>query len=129
MDGSGTNMQQALFAEPWQESCQDSGLFDPCLVIRHFGELPQAVRNTPFSRVDRRTLDHELFTQLITQAPPPDSELGWSSRILKREETLFPYLGKVLVCVLIRLPGVEYTVEIDPVKQAIVHWEWQSALR
>ena len=127
MDGLDT--RQALFADVWQEPYLDDHRFDPYAIVQRFEALPEIVRGAQFSRIDRRVLDHGLFTQLITQTPPPSSEVGWSSRILRREESLFPYLGKVLVCVLIRLPGVEYTVEIDPETKAIVYWEWQAIER
>ena len=100
-------------------------LFDLRSVIEQFEELPASVRKAQFARIDGRPLDRELFTQLITQPPLPNSEIGWSTRILKREESLQPYLGQILFCVLIRLPGVQYTVEVDPVAKMVVHWEWQ----
>ena len=129
MDAFGSDGQQALFAETWQETYINEDRFDPHDIVQRFGELPNAVRTAQFSRIDRRIIDHALFTQLITQAPPPNSEVGWSSRILKREESLLPYIGRVLVCVLIRLPGVEYTVELDPVSRIVVHWEWHPSIR
>lgn len=127
MDGSTTGSQQPLFPE--MRECNDVGdqLFDLRRVIEQFDELPEGVRAAQFARIDPRPLDRNLFTQLITQSPPPNSEIGWSSRILKREESLLPYLGKILFCVHIRLPGAQYTVEVDPVAKAVVHWEWQSA--
>ena len=129
MDVSGADGQQALFAETWSETLFDSDGFDPHAVIQQFAQLPESVRRAQISRIERRQIDRGLFTQLITQSPPPDSEVGWSSRILKREESLLPYLGKELVCVLIRLPGIDYTVEIDPVANTVVHWEWQAGRR
>ena len=31
-----------------------------------------------------------------------------------------------LICVFIRLPGVIYTIEIDPGTEEVIHWEWQK---
>lgn len=126
MDGSMTGAQQALFAENTNCYCHaDDQVFDPRSVIQQFNELPEGVREAKIARIDGRLLDKSLFTQLISQSPPPNSEIGWSTRIHKREESLFPYLGRVLFCVLIRLPGVQYTVEVDPATKAVVYWEWQ----
>ena len=126
MDGSIIGSQQALFPQSADYFDIEDELFDCRNVIREFDQLPECVRKAEISRIDGRPLNRRLFTQLISQSPPPNSEAGWSSRILKREESLFPYLGKILFCALIRLPGVQYTVEVDPVARAVVHWEWQS---
>ena len=106
---------------------QDDDGFDCAAVIAGFDELPEEVRTARIARAEGRLLDRTLFAQLISQPSPPAMEVGWSSRILKREEALLPYVGKILFCVLIRLPGVQYTVEVDPAAKTVVHWEWQSA--
>lgn len=125
MDGSMIGTQRALFTENPHYHHIDDDVFDPRAIIQQFDELPERVRDADIARIDGRPLDKNLFTQLISQPPPPNSEIGWSTRILKREETLLPYLGQVLFCILIRLPGVQYTVEVDPVTKTVVHWEWQ----
>lgn len=125
MDGSMIGTQQALFAENPHYHHIDDDVFDLRAIIQQFDELPESVRDADIARIDGRPLDKNLFTQLISQPPPPNSEIGWSTRILKREESLLPYLGQVLFCILIRLPGVQYTVEVDPVTKTVVHWEWQ----
>ena len=125
MDGSMVGTQEALFAENPHYHPIDDDVFDLRAIIRQFDELPESVRDAEIARIDGRALDKNLFTQLISQPPPPNSEIGWSTRILKREESLLPYLGQVLFCILIRLPGVQYTVEVDPVTKTVVHWEWQ----
>ncbi len=125
MDGSMVGTQQAPFTENLHYHHIDDDVFDLRAIIQQFDELPESVRDAEIARIDGRPLDKNLFTQLISQSPPPNSELGWSTRILKREESLLPYLGQVLFCILIRLPGVQYTVEVDPVTKTVVHWEWQ----
>lgn len=127
MDGSWFGPEPVSFSVSPPGEVGDESVFDCIEVIRAFGELPDDVRNAPVARIDGRLLDRRLLAQLISQPPPPDSEVGWSDRILRREESLVPHLGKVLFCALIRLPGVQYTVEIDPLSRAVVHWEWQSA--
>jgi hypothetical protein len=39
---------------------------------------------------------------------------------------LSQYLDKTLICIYIRLPGVHYTIEIDPKMNRVIYWEWQS---
>ena len=127
MDGSWFGPEPVSLSAWSAPDAGDDSVFDCIEVIRAFGELPDDVRNAPVARIDGRLLDRRLLAQLISQPPPPNSEVGWSDRILKREESLMPHLGRVLFCALIRLPGVQYTVEIDPVSKAVVHWEWQAA--
>ena len=99
-----------------------------CLaIIRAHSELPPAARGARPRRIEVRTMTRRLLRQLIAQAPPPNSPPGWSTRILNREESLAAHIGSTLYCVLIRLPGVHYTLEIDPEAQQVVHWEWQPA--
>lgn len=108
------------------KDCGANDVLMDCLgVIGRFRELPRAVRAAGIARVECRSLDRRLLRQLISQSPPPNSETGWSTRILKREESLLPHIGKMLVCALIRLPGVQYTVEVDLLAKTVVHWEWQ----
>lgn len=96
-------------------------------IIRSFSDLPEAVRVAAPARVESRVLRRRLLRQLVSQAPPPNHGVGWSDRILKREEALEPYVGKVLRCVLIRMPGVQYTVEVDCQAGVVAHWEWQPS--
>jgi phosphoribosyl-dephospho-CoA transferase len=45
----------------------------------------------------------------------------------RRKKALMRYLDQRLVCVCLRLPGVIYTIEINPETEEVVHWEWQTA--
>ena len=125
MDGlpAGVDTGRPLFAASYV-ALDDEG-FDCAAVISAFEELPEEVRSARIARVEGRLLDRRLFAQLISQSAPRNDEVGWSSRILRREESLLPHVGKILFCVLIRLPGVQYTVEVDPLAKTVVHWEWQ----
>ena len=119
-------LQQVLNAESARPSATiDDGAPDLRGIIQRFDELPTDVREARFTRVDERCLDHELMTALVTQLPPFNAD-DWPSRLRKREESLLPYVGKVLICVFIRLPGVHYTIEVDPRAGTVVHWEWQT---
>ncbi len=124
MDGPET--QRAFFAEaddPWLPL--DDEVFDLHAVIRSCEDLPEVIRTaTGFTRVDSRFLDRSLYTDLISQQAPKDIVEGWSMRIWQREKALLPYIGKFLMCVFVRLPGVQYTIEVSPDEQTVVHWEW-----
>ena len=53
------------------------------------------------------------------------------SRHPLRQQTQLPFpmnnfLDQRLTCVCIRLPGIVYTIEIDPRAEKVIHWEWQS---
>ncbi len=125
MDGlpAGMDTGRPLFGASYAP--HDDGGFDCAAIVTAFEELPEEVRGARIARVEGRLLDRTLFAQLISQPAPRSEEVGWSSRILRREESLLPHVGKVLFCVLIRLPGVQYTVEVDPMAKTVVHWEWQ----
>ena len=123
-----SDLARALLINREQDqAANDDGSLECMAVIRDFPELPEAVRTAEIARIEGRLLNRRLLRQLISQTPPPNSETGWSTRILKREESLLPHIGKLLYCVLIRLPGVQYTLEVDIDARAVVHWEWQAA--
>ena len=121
-----TGLARALFRDELPDRSTSDESTECRSIIREFPELPEAARAAEFARIEGRQLNRRLLRQLISQVPPPGSAVGWSTRILKREESLLPHLGKQLYCVLIRLPGVQYTLEVDIESRAIVHWEWQA---
>ena len=95
-------------------------------IIDKCTEIPPQVRAAEFTRADERVLDESLLqflTQLQPQGPSDDAR---GAAMRRRAESLSPYLGHTLVCVLITLPGVRYTIEVDPVEERVVHWEWQA---
>jgi len=96
-------------------------------MISDCDDIPSAVSEASFNRVDERQID-DSFLQLLTEYwAKCTSNDAMAATIKRRIDALSPYLGRTLVCVLIRLPGVSYTIEIDPTAERIVHWEWQSA--
>lgn len=93
-------------------------------IILETSKIPEAVAASEFTRVDERNLDDALF-RILTDRHPSASISATSPRIIERRaDALYPYVGRTLVCVLISLPGVRYTVEVDPNEKRVVHWEW-----
>lgn len=93
-------------------------------IILTTSKIPEAVAISEFTRVDERTFDEALF-RILTDRHPGASISATSPRIVERRaDALYPYIGRTLTCILISLPGVRYTVEIDPLEKRVVHWEW-----
>ena len=72
-------------------------------------------------------MDAEEIARLTEPHPPQSDNSEYLERLRIRREALFANKDSVLICALIRLPGVVYTVEINPRDESIVHWEWQRA--
>ncbi len=94
-------------------------------IIRTCSDIPPQVREAQFTRADERVIDASLLRILAEHYVPGANDNAQAARRGKRAAALSPYLGKVLVCVLIMLPGVRYTIEIDMDEERVVHWEWQ----
>ena len=94
-------------------------------IVQDCPELPCEVKIAEFTYVEKRLIDetliHRLSSYQATDSDPSDSAI----RLRRRGEALLSFLGKDLICVFIRMPGVQYTIEIDPEQRSIVHWEWQ----
>ena len=95
-------------------------------IVKESIDLPAEVLSADFSNIHDRILDQKIISGLIKPSKPEPETGDWSKRCLHRKEALMPYLGKRLICVCIRLPGVVYTIEIDPGAEDVIHWEWQS---
>ena len=89
-------------------------------------DLPTGVLDADFSHVHERILDRKTISDLIKPSTSGTEASDWSKRCDRRKEALMPYLDQPLICVCIRLPGVVYTIEIDPGAKKVIHWEWQS---
>ena len=118
--------KQLLADTPASDPCIESSERELRTVIRRFDELPKAVRRSEFTRVDKRRLNRQMITALLTQPAPPNCQCDWELRLQKRENSLVPHQDKVLHCILIQLPGAHYTIEVDLETSAVVHWEWQN---
>jgi hypothetical protein len=104
----------------------DEATNGPTEAVRAFEELPDFVRHAKFRQVNERVLNAKLFETIVSQRPMRDNETDWAGRLKRRQEALQPYIGKMLACVYVRLPGVHYTIEVDVESCAVVYWEWQA---
>jgi len=95
-------------------------------IIEAFDYLPPEVRRSELTRVDERILDQQLLSFLLSDSSAQDNDTAWADRVKRRKSALTPYLNKVLICVFIKLPGIHYTIEIDPESERVVHLEWQT---
>ena len=82
--------------------------------------LPKAVKEAPISKIIEHLIDDEEIERLTNPGHdcPADRDL-----IEKRRQALSQYKGRELVCILILLPGVRYTIEIDIDAEKVVYWE------
>ncbi len=95
-------------------------------IIQDCVELPTDVTNAEPTRVVERILDQQLFSFLISESASQSNDADWAIRQRRREEALSPYIDKILIGVFVHLPGVYYTIEVDPELERVVHWEWQT---
>ena len=93
-----------------------------CAIIQQFDELPKIIRMAEISGIVERRIDRQLIDTLETRVPVSITR-GDAARV--RKASLMPYLGMHLTRVLIRLPSIQYTIEIDRKKGQVVHWEWR----
>lgn len=84
-------------------------------------KLPPTVIAARFSKIYDRILDDQTIAAVTD--PSSFAQEDADERCRQRKKALVPYEGKRLVCVLISLPGVYYTVEIDRRLRKVVHWE------
>ncbi len=87
-------------------------------------KLPPSVVAAGFTNVYDRVLDDETIATITDPTSCQQDDVD--DRCRRRKKALAPYGGKRLVCVLISLPGVVYTVEIDPYLQKVIYWECQA---
>ena len=95
-----------------------------CIIAESI-DLPDEVLRADFSHIHDRILDQDILSGLISPSTTDAKTGDWTKRRHDREKALIPYLGRRLVCVCIRLPGVRYTIEVDPEADMVIHWEWQ----
>ena len=101
-----------------------SGTLDIRTIIKECIEIPTDVASAEFTSVNERVIDQRLLSILLSQSASERHDSDWVVRQRCRKSRLSRYLGEVLICVFIRLPGVQYTIEVDPELKRIVHWEW-----
>ncbi len=96
-------------------------------LIKNCSAIPSEISEARFSSVVERKIDESLLRYLMENGDPDGGDEELTPETRRRLEALSPYLDRTLICVLIRLPGVIYTIEIDPTNDRIVYWEWQAA--
>jgi len=89
--------------------------------MRATAPLPALVINAKFSNIFDRVLDEASIEALTDPSALPEGNSD--ERCTRRKKALAPYLGKRVICVLINLPGVLYTVEISQSLEKVIHWE------
>lgn len=88
--------------------------------------LPVGVARARPTSVVERFVDQSLLNTLTSDASCPSTDANRNCLRERREKALKGYLGKVLTCVFIRLPGIHYTIEIDRQIGRVIHCEWQD---
>ena len=88
--------------------------------------LPHFVKTLPISQLFERFMDANEILRLTELGFNEKDNAERIERLRIRREALRKHQGSTLTCVLIRLAGVLYTIEIDPVNWSIVHWESQQ---
>ena len=90
-------------------------------------ELPAAVVAADFTYVEERVIDKAILETLVGDPAYGSDAPDWVLRRKRRMLALSKYLDQFLICVFIRLPGIHYTIEIDPALGRIAYCEWQVA--
>jgi len=88
--------------------------------------LPRFVKTLPISQIFERIMDASEILRLTELGFNEKDNAERIERLRIRREALKKHQGSTLTCVLVRLPGVLYTIEIDQITSSIVHWEWQQ---
>ena len=91
-------------------------------ILARSGRLPAAVVAADISRIDDRVLDNEI--RAVLSNPENCLHDDAINRCELRGRALKPYVGRRLICVSINLPGVRYTIEVDPVLRTVIHCEF-----
>ena len=87
--------------------------------------LPKEVKTARIAYTNERLINETEISRLTEPTLLEKDDPKYIERLRNRRKALSAYLGSSLVCVLIRYPGVCYTIEIDPIYHSVVHWEWQ----
>ncbi len=123
-----------MFKELHPNNCSDAKCaadenrsLDIRSIVKESIDLPAEILRADFSHIHDRILDQKTISDLINPPATDTTTVESEKRYLRRKEALVPYLDKRLVCVCFRLPGIMYTIEVDPEAEEVVHWEWQSA--
>lgn len=94
-------------------------------IIESCDGLPVRLQALEPAIIQSRVITADVIRQVGHQSPPEGGERkdDWEARMAKRRAVLERFVGRTLVCVYYRLPGSQLTLEIDPLAEAVVHWE------
>ncbi len=119
------DQRSATLSEDFSDYLESEPL-DIRAIIQECVELPADVTSSELTCVVERILDQRLLSFLVSESASHGDGADWVVRRRRRKEALSPYLDHVLICVFILLPGIHYTIEVDPELERVVHWEWQT---
>jgi len=95
-------------------------------LVENCPDIPTEAREADVAHVEDRLFDDSLLRKITEHQEKGAAGGSPADSVQRRIESLTPFIGQRLVCMVIRLPGVRYTIEIDPAAERIVHWEWQK---
>lgn len=88
-------------------------------------DLPEAVKVARITHTCQRLIDANEISRLTDPISLGKEDPVPLEQLSARRKALSPYMGCSLICVCMCLPGAYYTLEIDPISNSVVHWEWQ----
>lgn len=93
-------------------------------------ELPQSVREAAIqASVEEHSFDESYIAFLEEQIELSPRGPTWTERLRKRREDLIPFTGRRLLRSSIHVGRDDFTVEVEPVRAVVVHWEKYEDLR
>lgn len=95
-------------------------------IVRQCCELPEVVRSAELTKIYERLMDDSELDRVTNPLSISVQDVGEIERLTKRRKILGAQLGSYLTCVVVQLPGICYTVEIDEDSRSVVHWEWKT---
>lgn len=121
------NAEGAADSLPAPSNGYDDVNAEVCAIIQQCDELPKIIRMAEISGIVERRIDRQLLDTLEQDALETRAPVGITrgNAARGRKASLLPYLGRRLTRVLIRLPSIQYTIEIDREKGQVVYWEWR----
>lgn len=87
--------------------------------------LPETVKSAPVSKTFERVMDAAEIARLTEPNMLEKDNPVVLERMRVRRKALTQCEGARLTCLLINIPGVIYTIEIDVANACVVHWEGQ----
>ncbi len=97
-------------------------------IVAEAPDLPEIVRSVPFAHVESKNITKVILSKITTRTLCESPTRVWVNRLNRRRQALLPYIGRTLNSVLNKLPGINYTLEIDPEFDRVIRWESQIGL-